>query len=95
MNPRPITILLADDDADDRQMAREALEESRLMNDFRWVEDGEALIDYLRRRGRYAAPDAAPVRCSARPAGGLRRREHRQPHPGARDRDQRLRLYSR
>lgn len=60
MNPRPITILLADDDADDRQMAREALEESRLMNDFRWVEDGEALIDYLRRRGRYAAPDAAP-----------------------------------
>lgn len=60
MTPKPITILLADDDADDRMMAKEALEESRLMNDFRWVEDGEALLDYLRRQGKYAAPDAAP-----------------------------------
>lgn len=60
MNPKPITILLADDDPDDRQMTREALAESRLMNDFRWVEDGESLMDYLRRRDRYAAPDAAP-----------------------------------
>jgi len=60
MTPKPITILLADDDADDRLMAKEALEESRLMNDFRWVEDGEALLDYLRRQGKYAAADAAP-----------------------------------
>jgi CheY-like chemotaxis protein len=58
--PQPITILLADDDADDRQLTREALEESRLANDLRFVEDGEELLDYLYRRGKYQAPGAAP-----------------------------------
>jgi CheY-like chemotaxis protein len=57
---RPITILLADDDADDRMMAGEALAESRLANDLRFVEDGEELMDYLHRRGRYADPADAP-----------------------------------
>lgn len=59
-NGRPITILLADDDADDRMMAGEALAESRLANDLRFVEDGEELMDYLHRRGRYAPPADAP-----------------------------------
>ncbi len=59
-NAKPITILLADDDADDRLMAREALEESRLANDFRWVEDGEQLMDYLYQRGAYADAKAHP-----------------------------------
>jgi len=57
---RPITILIADDDADDRLMASEALEESRLANDLRFVEDGEELLDYLYRRGRFAGEGAAP-----------------------------------
>lgn len=57
---RPITILLADDDADDRLMAGEALAESRLANDLRYVEDGEELMDYLYGRGKYATPGAAP-----------------------------------
>jgi CheY-like chemotaxis protein len=56
----PITILLADDDADDRLMVKEALEESRLLNDLRFVEDGEDLMDYLKRRGRYANPKDSP-----------------------------------
>ena len=59
-NPKPITILMADDDADDRQMTREAFEESRLANDLRFVEDGEELMDYLKRRGQYADPDNSP-----------------------------------
>jgi len=59
-NRRSITILLADDDADDRMMASDALEESRLANDLRCVEDGEELMDYLHRRGKYAPPNAAP-----------------------------------
>ncbi|HZI17788.1 MAG TPA: response regulator [Pyrinomonadaceae bacterium] len=59
-NGRPITILLADDDADDRMMAGEALAESRLANDLRLVEDGEELMDYLHRRGRYSDPADAP-----------------------------------
>ena len=57
---RPITILIADDDADDRMMASEALEESRLANDLRFVEDGEELLDYLYHRGRFAAADESP-----------------------------------
>ncbi|MBV9928111.1 MAG: response regulator [Acidobacteria bacterium] len=57
---RPITILIADDDADDRMMASEALEESRLANDLRFVEDGEELLDYLYHRGRFAAEDESP-----------------------------------
>lgn len=58
--PRPITILMADDDADDRLMTREAFEESRLANDLRFVHDGEELLDYLKRRGPYADPASSP-----------------------------------
>src|SRR4028118_1056999 len=61
MNPaKPITILMADDDPDDRMMAREAFEESRITNDLRFVVDGEELMDYLQRRGRFADPSSAP-----------------------------------
>jgi CheY-like chemotaxis protein len=56
----PITILMADDDPDDRLLAREALEESRLANDVHFVADGEELMDYLYQRGHYAAPGQAP-----------------------------------
>jgi CheY-like chemotaxis protein len=57
---KPITILMADDDADDRQMTKEAFEESRLVNDLRFVEDGAELMDYLQRRGRYTDPASSP-----------------------------------
>lgn len=57
---KPITILLADDDEDDRMMAKEALEESKLANDFHTVEDGEELLDYLYRRGRFTDPATSP-----------------------------------
>lgn len=57
---RPITIVIADDDAEDRMLAEDALKESRLVNDIRFVEDGEELLDYLQRRGKYADPDANP-----------------------------------
>jgi CheY-like chemotaxis protein len=57
---KPIAILIADDDADDRMLAKEALDESRLVNDVRFVEDGVELLSYLRRQGRYAEPGAAP-----------------------------------
>lgn len=59
-NERSITILIADDDADDRMMAQEALDECRLLNPVRFVEDGVELLDYLRRRGRYAESGSAP-----------------------------------
>lgn len=57
---RSITILMADDDADDRLLAREAMEETRLANDFRFVCDGEELLRYLRHEGPYADPASSP-----------------------------------
>ena len=56
----PITILMADDDPDDRLLTQEALEEGRLINDIRFVEHGEELLEYLRRQGKYAPPAEAP-----------------------------------
>jgi CheY-like chemotaxis protein len=59
-NGQPIVILMADDDADDRMLTRDALEESRVLNELRFVEDGEQLMDYLMRRGEYADPASSP-----------------------------------
>src|SRR6202522_4171699 len=56
----PITILMADDDADDRRLTRDALEESRLANDLRFVENGEELLDYLRHQGKFTNVEEAP-----------------------------------
>jgi CheY-like chemotaxis protein len=38
---------MADDDADDRLLAKDALNECRLGNDLHFVENGEELLDYL------------------------------------------------
>ncbi|PLX89698.1 MAG: two-component system response regulator [Desulfuromonas sp.] len=57
---KPITILMADDDPDDRLMAEEALEESKLSNDLHFVVDGEELMDYLYRRGKFSEPATSP-----------------------------------
>jgi len=54
---KPITILMADDDDDDRRLTQEALLEGRLVNDLRFVENGEELLDYLRRQGKYVSGD--------------------------------------
>ena len=50
---QPITILMADDDADDRQMTREAFDQCRVANDLRFVENGVELMDYLHRREKF------------------------------------------
>lgn len=57
---KPITILVADDDVDDRHMLRDALAENRLANDLHFVEDGEELMDYLYRKGKYSEPSTSP-----------------------------------
>jgi len=60
-NARPIIILLADDDEEDRMLAADALAESRVVNDLRFVEDGEELLDYLYHRGKYEPPGSSPT----------------------------------
>jgi CheY-like chemotaxis protein len=56
-----ITILLADDDPDDRKLTQDAFVENRLVNVLHCVEDGEELMEYLRRQGRYADQKDAPL----------------------------------
>jgi len=60
-NRRSIQILVAEDDPDDRMLVKDALKESRLINELHFVEDGEELMDYLLRRGKYAGPAGKPM----------------------------------
>lgn len=53
-----ITLLVADDDAEDRMMIKEAFEANRLSNSLMFVEDGEELMDYLFQKGSYANGNA-------------------------------------
>jgi two-component system, response regulator len=55
-----VVILMADDDADDRFLAQDALKEARLINELRFVVDGEELMDYLLCRGQYETADSCP-----------------------------------
>ena len=57
---KPLTILMADDDGDDRRLTLEALREGRATSDLRFVENGEELLDYLRHQGKYTTPSEAP-----------------------------------
>ena len=57
---RPISILMADDDPEDRFLAKEALEEAKLANSLQFVEDGEELLDFLKHRGQYTDSEAFP-----------------------------------
>ncbi len=56
----PVTILMADDDPDDQLLTRDALAESRLRNELRFVNDGVELLDYLRNRDQFADPARFP-----------------------------------
>jgi len=60
-NQQPITILYADDDPEDRMLVKEAWQESRLANELHFVEDGEELMDYLHRRGKYTGLADSPL----------------------------------
>lgn len=51
---KPLTILYADDDPEDRMLMKEALETGHPGNLLHFVENGEDLMDYLRRNGKYS-----------------------------------------
>jgi CheY-like chemotaxis protein len=61
MSANPIIILLAEDDPDDQYLINEALEENRLNTRMYVVEDGEDLLDYLNRRGKYQDSEKWPM----------------------------------
>ena len=54
MKYKSVTILMADDDPDDRLLTEDALKEARLANEIRFVENGEELLQYLRHKGKFA-----------------------------------------
>src|SRR3984885_11617455 len=58
---RPIIILYADDDPEDRMLVKDAWAESHLANELHFVEDGEELLDYLNQRGKFASLAGSPL----------------------------------
>ena len=56
----PVVILLVEDDRADQELTRRALEESKLQNELRIIEDGEEALAYLFRHGKYKNPAISP-----------------------------------
>ena len=57
-NYTSMTILIADDDTDDRLFIDRALRQSGYMQTIEFVDDGEDLMHYLRRQGSYTEQNA-------------------------------------
>lgn len=53
-NTIAVTILVCDDDEDDRKLTEQALRDARVSNRVLFVEDGEQLLDYLYQRGDFS-----------------------------------------
>ncbi len=51
--PTSMTILIADDDHDDRLFMEQALRQNGFSQTIQFVEDGEELMEYLRHEGRF------------------------------------------
>ncbi len=59
-NTKPPMILLAEDDSDDRLLVQEAIGDCGWQGELRCVDNGEQLLDYLHKRGKYLHPADAP-----------------------------------
>ena len=59
-NMRMATVLPAEDNPAEQNLARRAPAKGVMQCDLRVVSDGEEAMDYLRRRGPYAAPEQSP-----------------------------------
>lgn len=57
----PLTILMAEDDADDTFLLAETLKSVGCAGELRSVKDGAELMDYLNRHGKYANPELSPL----------------------------------
>ncbi|HEY9446591.1 MAG TPA: response regulator [Burkholderiales bacterium] len=52
--PKPVDILLAEDNPNDAELTIRALKKQQVTNNIIWVKDGVAALDYILRRGDYA-----------------------------------------
>jgi len=55
---KPLIILMADDDPDDRLLTKEALEENQLNSELNFVRDGVELMDYLNQKKSFNKTNA-------------------------------------
>lgn len=60
-NNKIIPILVADDDEEDRMLIQDAMEESKLLNPLHFVVDGQEVMDYLLRKGKFVDSDKNPL----------------------------------
>ena len=58
--PKPNVIVMAEDDADDRLLIKDALAECQWNAEIRFVENGEQLMDYLQHKVRISDHETAP-----------------------------------
>ncbi len=57
---KPNVIVMAEDDADDRVLIKDALAECQWNAEIRFVENGEQLMDYLEHKGTFTDPQSSP-----------------------------------
>lgn len=60
-NNKIIPILVADDDEEDRMLIQDAMEESKLLNPLHFVVDGQEVMDYLLRKGKFVDAEKNPL----------------------------------
>ena len=60
-NIQSVTILVAEDDPDDRLLIKDAFRENLAINSIHFVKDGVELLDYLRRQDKYTNTGDAPA----------------------------------
>jgi len=59
--PTVVEILLVEDNEDDAQFMRDALEEGTLATHITWINNGEDALNYLHQQGRHASPPVADL----------------------------------
>ncbi len=57
---KPVLILMADDDPEDCLLTKKTLQKARLGNELRFVQDGQELLDYLGRSGKFSGSASSP-----------------------------------
>jgi CheY-like chemotaxis protein len=58
---KSMTIVVAEDDPDDRLLIEDAFEESSTPGELHFVQDGEELLQYLRREADWSSLDGQPL----------------------------------
>jgi len=53
-DPRPVQILIVEDNPGDARLVREVMRDSKILNEIHWVADGVEALAFLRRQGKYS-----------------------------------------